>query len=1046
MNYRLVAMAVLVAATASSEPLDPTRLPGQYAIDAWNVEQGLPASTVNTLVEDPTGYVWLGTYEGLVRFDGIRMTLFHTGNTPGLGSDGIRALASDERGRVWVGTNGGGLSVVERGAIRQVALGTAPVDQMVWALAPRRRGGVWVGTNGGGLFVAGDGGAREHARLPELHAIFDLHEDDEGTVWVGTQGGGLWRLDPGGGWGRRDGIPHHDVRVVRGDGRGGLLVGTIGGGAAWLPKDGPARSFDRDSGLASDAVYAMTIDAAGTLWIGTTGGLARVRGDRVDTLGSAAGLPDDVVYALLSDSEGNLWAGTNAGGVARIRNGAFLPFGEQEGLSDEVVWPILQTAAGDIVIGTKRGVDRLDAGRFVPVTSENGPCGREVHALADDAGGALWIGTYGHGVCRVQAGRVSSWGRRDGLGSDTVRAVLPARDGSVWVGTVQGLSRFRDGRWTNFTRNDGLPHDSIMALHEDARGVLWIGTSGGGLVRRSGDAFEQIGVAEGLASSVVFDLLDDGTSLWVGTNAGISRVRGREVRSITPRQGLPVGSINQIVDDAAGSLWVGSGRGILRIPKADLDAVAEGRLARLSGVPYDRSDGLRTAQCSVPAQPAGLRSRDGRLWFTTVRGLAVFDPSRVVHDEPPPGVAIESVTLDDRLLPAADVIDLPPAPDRLAIRFAGLCPSRPERLTFRYRLVGFDPDFVEAGASRLAHYTRLPPGAYTFEVEARDGDGVRSVRPAKLELRVAPFFWQQRPFQLGAGLAVIGLVLALHRWRTRSLHARTAALRRQVEERTRGLRDATARAERSSRDAELRRRMAEEENALKTEILGIASHDLKSPLTVILGLVDTIRLGLVSKEEIPGHVETIGRSAEKMNALLQDLLSTAALETGHVELRRERVDARALLERAARDLQEMADRKSQLIEVSGDTALVEADELRLLQVLENLGSNALKFSGAGTTTRLHVESDGDIVRFRVEDEGPGLRPEDMSGLFRKFTRLSARPTAGEPSTGLGLSIVKRLVELQGGRVRAESDGPGRGATFVVELPPAIARADEPLAS
>jgi signal transduction histidine kinase/ligand-binding sensor domain-containing protein len=1020
-----VLLALGVGLEAAAEPLDPARATGQYAIDAWNVEQGLPASTVNTLLQDRVGYLWLGTYEGLVRFDGLQSTLFHSGNTEGLRGDGIRALAQDGDGRLWVGSNGGGLSVYEGGAFRHLDVGPQPVDQMVWAVTTRRAGGVWVGTNGGSVFHASLEGAREHARLPEVHAIFSLHEDEEGVLWAGTQGDGLWSLHPNGAWRQHEGIPHHDVRVVKGDGRRGLLVGTIGGGFAHARADGTWRRLDRAGGLPSDAVYDVTVDGRGTLWIATTGGLARVRDQEVHTLGRAEGLPDDVVYAVMADAEGNLWTGTNAGGIARIRNGAFVPYGPGDGLADEVTYAVLEDRDGKVLVGTRRGLDRLEGGRFRPLTREGaGPCGSEVRALAQDEGGGLWIGTYGGGACHLEPGRRRHFGRDDGLGSDTVRAVLPARDGTVWVGTVQGLSRLgkADTRWTNLTTRDGLPHDSVMCLLEDHQGVLWIGTSGGGLVRRVGDRFEPLGVGEGLASSVVFDLQEDGDTLWVGTNAGISRVRGGKVRSITTRHGLPVGSINQIVDDGAGSLWVGSGRGIVRVAKSELHAVADGTQDKVAATLFDRGDGLRSGQSTVPVQPAGQRTRDGRLWFSTMRGLAVIEPTRMPRDPVPPGVAIERVTVDDAQVGLGGGLRLGPGPDRVAIEYAGLCTTNPARVRFRYRLEGHDAEWIDAGTARAAHYTRLGPGDYRFRVQAMNADGVWNLEGASLGLRVAPTWWQTGWARALAVLAILGLGFGLHRLRTRVLEARGAELGRLVEE--------------SSREAERRRRAAEEASLQKTEILGLAAHDLKNPLTTILGLLELLQMDPPADARKAEYLAGIGRSAEKMRALLDDLLSTAALETGHIELQMERLDGRALLDAVARDLARSAQRKDQKILVSGDHLPVQADEMRLLQALENLVSNALKFSPAGSAVRVDLERHGDEVRFRVRDEGPGLTAEDQAGLFKKFTRLSARPTANEPSTGLGLSIVKRLVELHGGRTWAESEGPGRGATFFVELPAA----------
>jgi signal transduction histidine kinase len=286
-----------------------------------------------------------------------------------------------------------------------------------------------------------------------------------------------------------------------------------------------------------------------------------------------------------------------------------------------------------------------------------------------------------------------------------------------------------------------------------------------------------------------------------------------------------------------------------------------------------------------------------------------------------------------------------------------------------------------------------------------------------VDLHVVPFFWQTTAFRVGAGLLVLGLLATGHRWRTRRHHRRAVELTRLVDER--------------SREAERRKREAEEASQQKTEILGIVAHDLKNPLTTILGHLELMAMDGSGPSEL---LDPIHRAAEKMQLLLQDLMSTAALETGHIELQYEELDGRVLLAHVARDAAPGAGRKRQRIAVSGGHVRLEGDEMRLMQAIENLVSNAIKFSPPGSAIALEVDRDGEHARVRVRDQGPGLTEQDRVGLFQKFTRLSARPTAGEPSTGLGLSIVKRLVELHGGQVLAEPGEPGGGATFVIRIP------------
>lgn len=1037
------ASAAALALTALAGPARATSLPGldpakalsQYSLETWTIEQGLPNNTVNAIAQTADGYLWLATYEGLARFDGVRFTVFHSANTEALASNSIRSLAAAADGSLWIGTHGGGLVRLHGGRFTRFTARDGLPGEMVLALHADGEGAVWIGTTGG-LARHDAGGLR--AIGPYRDSISALRRDREGFLWVATHGAGLRRLSPQGRWdtyGARQGLPTDVVSSLWEDEAGTLWLGTVGGGLARREGDWFVSHGDSE-GLPGSVVWSVIGDPRGALWMATAGaGLVRLHAGRFSALAAPDGLPGTVLYSLFHDREGSLWVGTNGSGLIRLRDGPFTAFTTREGLSHDFVYAIREDLQGRLWAGTSDGLNRLEDGRWRPETSCGGRLHNVVRSLGVDAAGALWAGTYGSGVCRLQGGRWTTWTRGDGLAHDSVRAVLPAADGSVWAGTVGGLSRLQDGAWRTYTVSHGLPVDSIIALLEDADDALWIGTDGGGLARFEDGRFERFGAEHGLPSNVVLALYrDDRGELWAGTNAGLALWRNGRFDTFGARDGLPSDAVYQVLDDGRGGFWLGTGRGIARVERAALLGRTATGASPLKVEVFDKADGLKSAQCTAPAQPAGWRARDGRLWFATTRGLAVVDPDDRRRGHAAPPVVIEEVMVDERVFPAVETLRLPPGTQRLAFQYTALELGTPQRVRFRYRLEGLDHDWVDAGDRRVAYYTHLPPGPYRFHVVAASADGAWSEAGSSLAVDLRPHFHQTWGFLVVCAAAALGLAVGLHRVRIRRLQARERELRRLVEERTRGVVEAKERAEEAKREAERQRRIAEEADALKTELLGVAAHDLRNPLQLVSGLSELMGQGHLTPAKVTELSQAVHEASRRMLEIVSSLLTTSALDRG-LELRRSRLDLARLAAAVLDEHGHKAAGKGQrlLLEAEEDCHVL-ADHDRMRQVIDNLVSNAIKFSPRGGDVRVLVRGGPEAVRLEVRDQGQGLTEDDLRRAFSRFARLSARPTAGEPATGLGLSIVKGLVELHGGRVWAESEGAGRGAAFVLELP------------
>ena len=790
--------------------LDPTKALTQLGLDVWTTDHGLPSATVTAVRETRDGYVWLATYDGLARFDGGRFTVYTQAD--GLGNNGLRALCEDRDGNLWIGTNGGGVVRLSRGVFRRFTTADGLPSDIVWSLhADVRDGSVWMGTNGGGLVRFREGRFEKYDPGTSGRTVAGIAQSPDGTLWLATQADGLRRLSPDGAfrtYGVGDGLPPALVASVA-VGRAGEVWCATSAGLVLLRGGAVAPLPTGLEPLRTGILSSVVEDDRGTLWVGTNGsGIARFAEGRLAFLGSRDGV-GDAVYALHADRDGRLWIGTNGSGVARLHDGRFTAYTAREGLSRDFAYATFEDRHGTLWVGSAGGLDRLEGSAFVNASPPFAGTWA-VRSITEGPDGALWVGTYGAGVWRRSGGRWQGFSARDGLAHDTVRAVLADRSGRLWAATNGGLSVYEAGAWRSFHVNDGIPTHSLIGLAEDREGGIWFGSDGAGLTRFAQGRFRTYTSKDGLASDVVLALRveEDGT-LWAATNGGLSRWADGRFETFSSATGLPSDSVTQVVEDGRGDLWVGTSRGVSRVARASLEAASSDPRRSLELESFDQVDGMKSGQCTAPGQPSAFRSRDGRLWFATTKGVAVIDPGRPAPVLRPPSAVLEEVALDGRPVPFGDGVEVPAGTSRIAVRFTRLSPLAPQRTAVRFRLEGFDGEWVEAGDRRRAEYTNVPPGEFTFRIAARTGAGEWNESGPGLVVRVLPRFYQTIPFALAAGAAVLGVLAGGYRLRVRTLAQRGRELGRLVEERTRDLAAQKARAEEAH--AEAARLLSEQE-------------------------------------------------------------------------------------------------------------------------------------------------------------------------------------------------------------------------------------------
>ena len=775
---RLASIASLVLmwpATLSAQAVSPVKVFGQYHQLHWQEQNGLPQNSILALTPTRNGYLWIGTYDGAVRFDGTRFTVFKPANTPEFGNQHVTAVLQDSSENLWLATHGGGLMRFSNGRFTRLTRADGLSSDYLLCLFEDRDGSLWIGTHGGGLNRWRDGRFTHYTTDQGLPAneVGAITQDDRGELWVGTARG-LARSrerrftdfseDP-----RLAGA--HIVALDR-TRDGALWVGAMTSGLSRITAD-TIRRFGPGDGLTTDRIERLLVDSDDRVWVGTTDqGLFRFSSARFERYSTRDGLPGNRVPAMAQGVDGDLWLGTD-GGLVRLKSPRFTTYTVQDGLAADLAGSVYQDAEGGIWVGSASGLTRFNNGRFAVFTTKDGLPGNRIATIAKGADNTTWVHTR-TGLARFAGGRFVAWPDIGGVRPESVMSILEDRSGSLWLGTNEdGVTRLRDGHVMRYTRREGLADDTVLSLFEDRAGNVWIGTLRGGVTRVDTQGrLMSWSTRDGLASDHVKAFYEDRAgTLWIG-GGGLSRLRNGTVTPISSRQGLYNDSVFQILEDDEGNLWMNCNVGISRASLKELNDVADGRASTLTSFGYGSADGMLSSE-GVGAQPAGWKMRDGTLWFPTTRGVVVVDPQR--RDMQPPRVVIESVAVDGRFVPVDETAHLSPRQENLEIRYTGLSWNRPQAIRFRYRLVGLDSQWVEAGTRRTAYYSHVPPGRYTFTVIADNGEGVWNTSGRSVSLVVLPPFYRTWWFVSLAAASVVGLVMVAHRARIQRLTERQLA-------------------------------------------------------------------------------------------------------------------------------------------------------------------------------------------------------------------------------------------------------------------------------
>ena len=999
----------------------------QYNLRVWRTEEGLPQHSVNSIVQTSDGYIWLGTFGGLVRFDGITFQVFGFGQ--GLKSNRILSLTETRDGTLWIVTDDGGLSQYKQGEFRTLTDKDNLPHSNVVSVYEDRKGNLWFCTRQG-LIRWKEGRATTYTTASGLphNSINCVLEDRNGNIWIGTWNG-LAKFNDGKFtiYGEKEGLLNPIVKTLLEDRDGNLWLGTWGGVHKF--KDEIFTPYTTKQGLTYNDINALHQDKDRNIWVGTAKGLNRLKDGIITTYTVADGLSDDKILSLFEDKEGSLWIGTSLGGLNRFRDGNLTAYGREEGLPADSVVPIVEDKEGALWIGANcGGLIRFQSGKFTAYTNKEGLPNLCVWALHQDHIGNLWIGTWGKGLTQFKDGKFITYLDKDGLSSNVVLSIYEDRMGALWVGTESGLNRFKDGKFTAYRTQDGLANDRVHYITEDRQGSLLIGTEGG-FSRFKDGKFSNYTSKDGLSNDYVRDLYEDkdGT-LWIGTyGGGLNRFKDGKFTRYTINDGLFDDIVSRILEDDYGNFWMTGNKGIYRVSRKELNDFADGKIRAITSTSYGILDGMKINECNGGGQPAGWKSRDGKLWFPTLKGVVVIN-SKNINPIPPP-IAIEKVLVNKTAVDLNKNIEIPPGYGDLEIHYTGLSFATPEKVQFKYKLEGFDKDWVEAGPRRAAYYTNIPPGRYSFRVIASNNDGVWNEAGASFEFYLRSHFYQTYPFYALCALAIILVGIGLHRLRIKKLEARQKELTLLVEERTRAeaaLRENHRRLEDALHQLNVAQQQIIEQERLRAlgQMASGIAHDFNNALSPILGYTELLLMfpkNLDDKTKLVknlGLISTAAKDAAKTVSRLREFYRKSEEGETFFQVNLNQLVEQAILLTQPR-WKDQAQARGITINVKThfqDELFVACNESDMREALINLIFNAVDAMPEGGALTISTSTEEKNVVIEITDTGTGMREEVRRHCLEPFFS-----TKGERGTGLGLAMVYGIIQRHKGTIEIDTE-------------------------
>jgi signal transduction histidine kinase/ligand-binding sensor domain-containing protein len=958
----------------------------QYRFDNWTTKDGLPQNTVAAITQTPDGYLWLATADGLVRFDGVRFTVFDKRNSPGITSNRFLSLYCDDQGSLWAGTEVG-LTRLMNGEFRTFTMADGLPHNNVGEIQKDDQGRLTVTTHLGLACLSGERFEPCHSKEPYPYSI---------TYW--SRSGDRFTFDKQGvhrfSSGKTTDFPvrwlYNSVPKFAEDSKGAIWLGTpdalyqfIGDKIIRHSQSGetPVSQFEL---LIIGTFIGM--DAEGNFWWfpGKGKGLQIFNPNSRSLTPISTGWVAQTVMSFFGDREGSVWIGTNNIGLFRVTKQFISVLSPRNGSSANIIYPVLEDSEGRIWFGGDQGVDYFKDGVVHKGIHE--PFGI-AQSLYEDRDKRLWVGYYAE-IGYLKDGKFTHM--TDQLGSEVYSVIHQDASGAMWFGTDNGLIYLKDGKIDRFTTDSGLPHNWVKDIYEDRNGTLWFATYGG-LVRLENGKFTTFTEREGLASNSVRTITrDENGALWIGSyDGGITRLKDNKFTKYTAADGLSNNGAFRLLDDGRGNFWVSSNRGIYRLAKQQLNDFAEGKLQTITSIAYGSQDGMLNTECNGGRQPAGIKARDGRLWFPTQEGVVIVDPSALPFNSFAPPVAIEQIKIDNKNVSFADGLQIRMLPGQanLEIAYTGMSLLKPDQTRFKYKLTGLSDDWIDAGTRRTAYFSYLPPGDYTFTIIAANSDGVWNTTGQSIRLTVVPPFYRTWWFVSLLAFGLAALALVVYRTRVNQLQREKA------------------------RQQDFSRRLIDLQENERKRIAGELHDGLSQNLVIIRNRA------MISLQEPEDSGQAFDQLEEIAEAATQSLSEVREIAYNLRPFQIDRLGLTKSIEALARKA------NTPELEVSAsvdqiDGLLSPEMEINLYRVVQEGLNNIIKHSAA-TKAGFEIRHQSDVLEITIQDNGKGFEVHEprsdsangtgfgLLGMTERARILGCVPVI-ESAKGDGTKILLRI--------------------------------------
>ena len=1055
---------------------------------AWTVEDGLPVNSVNEIIQDSTGYLWISTYDGIVQFDGLNFDVYTHANTPGMPQNRAVYLLPQSGNNLWITLENGGVVLKDGEEYTHFDQDDGFTNSNVTYMTTDSEGNTWFASLEGVYRYQNEQFETVYQGETNLeNQVNYLYEDVNGSFWFATADG-LVHFTPDGL--QKYNLPNNNddnyiVRIQPTTDGELLLSGQTG---VYTFSDGqitqPSRFEPVEESLvhifihtkqeetyipSSNGLYKYTNgtlniipgnedpgspflyyleDSLGNVWLANNNGdVYLLQNDRLTPFHFPEGKGPYHINRIMEDSEGNLWFTTGRSGLIRVKKAQVKSITAENGLSGNNILGMFEDRGGNYWIGTRdEGLNKISGNTITKYFEESSPFRNIVHSINQDPEGNVWVGYFNEGLIKFdhETGDYSAFdiGQTEQL--NDVHSVYFRRDSSMWIGTYGGLVEFdpKGENHTYYTTEDGLGSNLIRYMDEDKNGALWLATVQGGVSRFLNGEFTNYTVEDGLASnnvrSVYVDEFESGT-VWVGTETnGISRIRNGEIKSLGTQEGLPDHVIHYISQDSLGYLWMSSNRGIIKLHKEGLNAYLDGASDSFDMIHFDKSDGMLNPEANGSFQQGGIRTTDGHFWFATQEGVAIFPLQPNPKNRVPPSVLINRIEAGEntQTISKNSRIRLEKGTNSFSIDFHALTYTSPEKTRFRYRLSGLHNEWTEVYNERTVTFSDIPAGEYTFQLLSANNHGVWNTTPAETTIIVTNHFYNQWWFYPLLVLLIILGYIPASRLRYQYLLRKQQKMRAIIDRQTTQLRKEKEELEKRNRIIENQSERLRELNDTKDKFFSIIAHDLRNPFQAILGFTEILMEDAekLDNRDFKTNLEQIDTAGKRVFKLLENLLKWASLQTGRIKSKPEKCNLADITGHTKQLLEHQALQKNLSIttDVPPDaTAFADANMLRT--ILQNLLSNAIKFSKKGSEIKIKVEECSKNVTISVSDEGIGIPREMLDKLMNLDTNTSRPGTGEEKGSGLGLIISNEMIAIQNGTLQVDSIE-GKGTTFTISLP------------